>query len=222
MTVAHDRCARQRQRSLCADPHKPPVAPSRASERGVMGHSLVSVSGPKCLLSFLSTLVALLAALSGLLALLPRRWFLTLLLLSILRVIALLLLRLLQFLFFLPVHWLSSVLPVVTITLHCTTRFRRLSRPASHMNRKCGTLRWLFPTGPFRGAPATLGSSLRSRRSKARCPADPVPKLAYWFSAVDNSAMMPRRSSRPGTSCRPPHLSKEYRIVREPLSDSCI
>jgi hypothetical protein len=71
-----------------------------------MGHSLVSVSGPKCLLFFLPTLVALLAALSGLLALLPRRWFLTLLLLRTLRVIALLLLRLFQFLFFLPVHWL--------------------------------------------------------------------------------------------------------------------
>ena len=71
-----------------------------------MGHSLVSVCGPKRLLFFLSTLVALLAALSGLLALLPRRWLLTLLLLSTLRVIALLLLRLFQFLFFLPVHWL--------------------------------------------------------------------------------------------------------------------
>ena len=157
MTVAHDRCARQRQRSLCADPHKPPVAPSRASERGVMGHSLVSVSGPKCLLSFLSTLVALLAALSGLLALLPRRWFLTLLLLSILRVIALLLLRLLQFLFFLPVHWLSSVLPVVTITLHCTTRFRRLSRPASHINPKCGTSQVVVPNWPVPGGTSDPG-----------------------------------------------------------------
>jgi hypothetical protein len=70
--------------------------------------ALISVCGPKSLLSLLSTLIALLAALSGLLALLARRWLLlALLLLTTLRVIALLLLSLIQFLFVLPVHWLS-------------------------------------------------------------------------------------------------------------------
>jgi hypothetical protein len=181
-----------------------------------MGHSLVSVCGPKRLLFFLSTLVALLAALSGLLALLPRRWFLTLLLLSTLRVIALLLLRLFQFLFFLPVHWLFLRASRCNdnATLHDEVP-AVVPACVAHEPRVRHTSGRLFPTGQHSRSRVPVSASdpwvppLRSRRLEARFAAAPVPKLAYWLSAVDNSAMMPRQSNRPGTSCRQLHLSKE-------------